>query len=332
MAGDEDTLLDSTEEPARGRNEEQEQHRASRLLLPRRVVSPIRGIALRLGVALSCLVITTALVWFGRDGYTDSADGEVSLLDALYYATVTLSTTGYGDISPVSDSARLINVLIITPLRFLFLIVLVGTVLETLAERTRLEWRQQKWKEKKMDGHTVVVGFGVKGRAAAQAMVDAGSSPDRVVVITPDAESASDARRMGIAVVLGDARREEVLLDAGVDRASSIIVATDSDDTSVLVTLTVKRLMPGTAKIVSAARESANAQVLRDSGAQGVIVTAEAAGRLLALQLQSPHAGDLWRTCWTPAADWNSSSGRWDARSLASARWNWRRPARSCWP
>ncbi len=37
-----------------------------------------------------------------RDGYNDSADGELSVLDALYYTTVTLSTTGYGDITPVT--------------------------------------------------------------------------------------------------------------------------------------------------------------------------------------------------------------------------------------
>ena len=55
---------------------------------------------------------------------TDGVGG-VSLLDAAYYATVTLSTTGYGDITPVCDSSRLANVFVITPLRFLFLIVLV---------------------------------------------------------------------------------------------------------------------------------------------------------------------------------------------------------------
>ena len=61
---------------------------------------------------------------------------------------MTLSTTGYGDVVPVSDSARLINTLVVTPLRVLFLLVLVGTTLEVLAERTRTEWRQERWRSK----------------------------------------------------------------------------------------------------------------------------------------------------------------------------------------
>ena len=49
-----------------------------------------------------------------------------------YYATVSLSTTGYGDITPVSPGARLVNILVVTPLRILFLLILIGTTLEAL--------------------------------------------------------------------------------------------------------------------------------------------------------------------------------------------------------
>ena len=252
----------------------------------------MRLLAFRLMIALSCIATTTLLVYLERDGYNDAADGSVSALDAAYYATVTLSTTGYGDIAPYSDVARITNIFVITPLRFLFLIVLVGTALETLTRRTREEWRAQKWRRKVHD-HTLVIGFGVKGRAAAQAVIDAGTPPERLVVVAADPESATEAKRLGLACVLGDGRREDVLIDAGIDRCHQVIIATNSDDTSVLVALIARRLAPAGTKIVSAARESASAQVLRDSGADGVIVTAEAAGRLLSMQLMSPNAGDL---------------------------------------
>ena len=264
----------------------------ARLQLPSNQRSPVRLLTVRVAIALMCVVATTAVVWIEREGYNDSSDGEMSLLDCAYYATVTLSTTGYGDVTPYSDTARLTNIIFITPLRFLFLIVLVGTALETLTTRTRAEWRAQKWRRKVQD-HTLLIGFGVKGRAAATAVIDAGTPPSRIVAITADVESATEARRMGLASVIGDGRREDVLLDAGIDRASQVIIATNSDDTSVLVTLAARRLSPPGTKIVSAARESTNAQILRDSGADGVIVTAEAAGRLLSLQLLSPSAGDL---------------------------------------
>ena len=84
----------------------------------------------------------------------------------------------------------------------------------------------------------------------------------------------------GCVGVLGDARREEVLRQAAVPNAHRIIVAADRDDTSVLVTLTCRRLAP-TATIAAAAREEQNIAVLRQGGADVVIPTAESAGRLL---------------------------------------------------
>ncbi|WP_368857614.1 potassium channel family protein [Streptomyces sp. GbtcB7] len=82
-----------------------------RVRLPRKVVErPIRQVVKRLAMALFVLAATAFIVWVDRDGYHDNAGDGVDFLDSLYYATVTLSTTGYGDITPVSDAARLTNI------------------------------------------------------------------------------------------------------------------------------------------------------------------------------------------------------------------------------
>lgn len=142
-----------------------------RVKLPRKVVEhPIRQVTKRLSMALVVLLATALIVYADRDGYKDNGGGGLTLLDAFYYATVTLSTTGYGDITPASDAARLTNILIITPLRVLFLIILVGTTLEALTERTREEWRLNRWRSTLRD-HTVVIGFGTKGRSAIRTSV-----------------------------------------------------------------------------------------------------------------------------------------------------------------
>lgn len=120
-----------------------------RVELPKKVVDrPIRQVTKRVLLALLVLVATAFIVYVDHDGYNDNSDGAVDLLDAFYYATVTLSTTGYGDITPVSDAARLTNIFVITPLRVLFLIILVGTTLEVLTERTREEWRLNRWSQR----------------------------------------------------------------------------------------------------------------------------------------------------------------------------------------
>ncbi|MEU7409392.1 potassium channel family protein [Streptomyces sp. NPDC042638] len=261
-----------------------------RVKLPRKVVErPIRQVVQRLIMALVVLVATAFVVYVDHDGYHDNSDGSVDLLDAFYYATVTLSTTGYGDITPVSDGARLTNIFVITPLRVLFLIILVGTTLEVLTERTREEWRLNRWRSTLRD-HTVVIGFGTKGRSAIQTVCATGLRKEQVVVVDPSSKAVDAATAEGYAGVMGDATRSEVLKRAEVHKARQIIIAPQRDDTSVLVTLTARQLNRS-AKIVAAVREEENAPLLKQSGADAVITSSGAAGRLLGLSVLSPAAG-----------------------------------------
>ncbi|MEV0775123.1 potassium channel family protein [Streptomyces sp. NPDC050433] len=263
-----------------------------RVKLPRRIVDrPLRQVSKRLLMALGVLATTVFIVWIDRAGYHDNADDSVDFLDAVYYATVTLSTTGYGDVVPYSDSARLINVVLITPLRVLFLIILVGTTLEVLTERTREEWRLNRWRSNLRD-HTIIVGFGTKGRSAMQTLCATGLKKDQIVIVDPSAKVIEAANADGFVGVIGDATRSDVLLRAELQRARQIVIATQRDDTAVLVALTARQLNRG-AKIVAAVREEENAPLLRQSGADAVITSASAAGRLLGLSVLSPAAGTV---------------------------------------
>lgn len=265
---------------------------ARRIKLPKRIVErPLRQVSRRLLMALTVMALTVLIVWLDRGGYHDNANEKVDFLDCVYYATVTLSTTGYGDIVPHSDSARLVNILLITPLRVLFLIILVGTTLEVLTERTREEWRLNRWR-KNLREHTVVVGFGTKGRSALKTLLATGLSKEQVVIVDPSAKVIDTANAEGFTGVVGDATRSEVLLRAELQKARQIIIATQRDDTAVLVTLTARQLNRG-AKIVAAVREEENAPLLRQSGADAVITSASAAGRLLGLSVLSPSAGTV---------------------------------------
>ncbi|AKL66976.1 NAD-binding protein [Streptomyces goshikiensis] len=265
---------------------------ARRVKMPKRVVEkPLRQVTKRLLMALFVMFLTVMLVWVDRSGYHDNANGSVDFLDCVYYATVTLSTTGYGDIVPYSDSARLINILLITPLRVLFLIILVGTTLEVLTERTREEWRLNRWRKNLRD-HTVVVGFGTKGRSALHTLLATGLRKEQVVIVDPSAKVIDIANAEGFTGVVGDATRSDVLLRAELQKARQIVIATQRDDTAVLVTLTARQLNRG-AKIVAAVREEENAPLLKQSGADAVITSASAAGRLLGLSVLSPSAGTV---------------------------------------
>ena len=244
-------------------------------------------------MAIGILVGTVLLVYFDRDGYVDGNDptNTLSLLDSFYYTTVTLSTTGYGDIAPVSDQARLVNAIVITPARIAFLVLLIGTTLEVLASQGREMIRVSRWR-KKMDQHVVVVGYGTKGRSAIDTLVSNGYQREAIVVVDPSAVAVSDGNRDQLVVIAGDATRRGVLRQAGVEKATHVIITTDRDDSNVLVTLTVRQLNPD-AWIVAAVREHENVPLMRQSGANSVITSSDAVGRLLGLSSMSPMLGSV---------------------------------------
>lgn len=254
-------------------------------------VDPLRQFGKRVVIAIGVLIAAALLVWLDRDGYNDDVDGRVSLLDAFYYTTVSLSTTGYGDISPVTPQSRLINIVFITPLRVMFLIILIGTTLETLTARSREQMRLNRWRKKLRD-HTVVIGYGVKGRSAVATLLANEISAESVVVVDPNPAAIAEANHAGLVAVHGDGTRADVLRRAHVPTARSIIISTARDDAAVLTTLTCRQLNPD-AEIIVSVREADNVNLVRQSGANEIVTSSDAVGRILGLATVSPALGHV---------------------------------------
>ena len=254
--------------------------------LPSEAPSPLGTLGRRLALAVGIITFVALVAYVGRDGYRDADEDPVTLLDAFYYASVSATTTGYGDITPVSDGARLATTLLITPARVLFLILLVGTTVEALAGSSREAIQQRLWRRSLRD-HTIVCGFGTKGRNAIATLRARGVARDRIVVVDDNLDAVEEARRAGFAVIHGSSTRMAVLQEAGVADAASIIVAPNDDAAAVLTTLTAREHNKG-ATIVAAVREAENRHLLHESGADSAIVTSGAAGRLLGLATHSP--------------------------------------------
>jgi len=261
------------------------------VVLPGEERGPLRKILGRLAIALTLIAFVAAVTYAGRGGYLDPEDGQISLLDAFYYSTVSITTTGYGDIRPVSDGARLATTILVTPARVLFLILLVGTTLEILAERSREAYRLARWRRRLKD-HTIVCGYGAKGRSAVRTLISKGIGPDQIVVIEPDAEARTRATADGLAVVADSAATQAALLEAGIREASALVVAADRDDTAVLIALTARELN-AEATIVASVREEENVHLLHQSGADAAITSSGAAGRLLGLSTQTPQVTEV---------------------------------------
>ena len=264
----------------------------SMVSMPRPRVRPLRELGKRALLALLLLMVSTFIVWLDRGSYVDNIrhDG-VSFIDALYYSTVTMTTTGYGDITPLAPHARLLNAILITPMRVGFLVLLVGTTIAVLADEGSRAIRDLQWRQK-MRNHVVVIGYGTKGRSAINTLRRHGEPDDRIVVIDSSDVAVSEANLDGLAAFLGDGTRRDLLRRAEVSKARKIIICLSRDDAAILTTLTARQLNPG-ASIVVSVREKDNVALVRQSGATSVVTSSDTVGRLLGLSAVGPELGAI---------------------------------------
>ncbi len=134
---------------------------------------------------------------------------------------------------------------------------------------------------------------------------------------SPVRSALEAANTCGLVTVHGNGTRSDVLRLAGVARARAVVIATNRDDAAVLIALTARELAPK-AHIVAAVRERENVHLLRQSGANSVVVSSETAGRLLGMAITIPAVVELVEDLLTPEAGLASRNGRWNpTRSVA---------------
>jgi voltage-gated potassium channel len=253
-------------------------------------IRPWAQFGIRMAIMFGMIIFIVAFHWFERDALKDQIDGHISFADVIYFTMISATTTGYGDVVPVTERARLFDALIVTPIRVFFLLLLAGTAYTFIIKRTWNRWLM-KLIQKNLRGHVLIAGFGVSNDKALEELLQRGTPAKRIVVIDNNREALDRASECGVAVLLGDAARDETLRAAHVDRAAALLVSTGRDDSNILVVLTARKLAPEV-KISVTIRESDNEDIARQAGADTVINPVSFSGLLLASSLQGPYRAD----------------------------------------
>lgn len=251
---------------------------------------PVTQFAIRMAIMAGMIIFIVAFLWFERDSLRDNIDGHISFSDVIYFTMISATTTGYGDIVPVTDRARLFDALIVTPIRVFFLLLLAGTAYTFIIKRTWNRWLM-KLIQKNLRDHILIAGFGVSNDKALEELLKRGTPARRIVVIDNNQAALDRASECGVAVLQGDAARDETLLAAHVDRAAALLVSTGRDDSNILVVLTARKLSPHL-KISTTIRETDNEDIARQAGADTVINPVSFSGLLLASSLEGPHRAE----------------------------------------
>jgi voltage-gated potassium channel len=225
------------------------------------------------------------MVVLGTAGYMFIEDWP--LLDALFMTAITMSTIGYGETRPLSPEGRvftigLIIIGVVTASYALTYAVQLFTSREFLKQ---LRDHRRRRELDKICNHCIICGFGRMGRTLAREL----KRRDLPMIVLDLNEAAiEECYQLGIPAIEGNAADEWVLHEAGIDRASALVAAANSDAENVFIVLTARGLNPNL-QIITRCNSEGSVPKLEKAGANTVISPYATAGRRIAQMLAHPN-------------------------------------------
>ena len=208
----------------------------------------------------------------GSTGYYILFEGRPGILDCMYMTVISLTSVGYGEVLPVSQSrgAQIFTMILIT---FGMGIILYGiSTLTALLIEGELSGiiKKRKMQDliKKLKGHYIVCGGGKTGRHALAELI---KNREQVVLIETDEANIAQCNESGsLLFIKGDATDDKNLMSAGIERAAGVIVCLESDKDTLFVTMSA-RMLNKDARIISSMNKRELAPKLKKAGANGVV-------------------------------------------------------------
>ncbi len=214
-----------------------------------------------------------------------------SIRDSLYVSAQTVTTVGYGDLTPATRNGRLFSTF--------FMLAGVGVVLYALTStvqaivqseliatfgRRRLSRRMSK-----LRNHFIICGSGRVGSHLVKALQ---GSSESFIVIENDPERVAELTELGVTVLVRDATLEESLREAHVEHARGLAACLPDDADNVYVVLTARHLNPNMHIVARAVEEQAEPKLIR-AGANRVVAPTIIGGHRMAMALTKPAVDDF---------------------------------------
>ena len=214
-----------------------------------------------------------------------------TLADSLYVTVQTLTTVGYGDMTPRDGRGRLFAVIVMM-VGAGGVALAVSTIVQSVVQSELLLTFGQRRLTRKMSqlhDHFIICG---SGRVGSHLVRDILRTNETFVVIEKDQQRAAEFSRRGLNVLVNDATLEDALRDAGVERARGLAACLPDDADNVYVVLTARDLNPHLRIVARAAEEQAEAKLLR-AGANRVIAPTIIGGHRMAIALTKPAVSEF---------------------------------------
>ncbi|QHI38743.1 Voltage-gated potassium channel Kch [Kordia antarctica] len=226
-------------------------------------------------LALSLLVIVFTI---GVMGFHIISD--MSWIDAIYMTTITITTVGFGEVVPLDQNARLFTVCLIIVSVFV-LAYAISVITEYIISRSTLRniiHRKTLKKIRSMENHIIICGFGRNGRQASEKLR---AHDQEFIIIEKDRDVIERYEDVETYFIEGNASDDEILLKAGIEKASSLITALPSDADNLFVVLSARQINKELL-IISRASQETSYKKLKLAGADNVIMPDRIGGEHMA--------------------------------------------------
>jgi voltage-gated potassium channel len=211
-----------------------------------------------------------------------------SILDSLYVTVQTVTTVGFGDLTPRTLVGRAFSTVFMMLGVGIVLYALTSTV-QTIVHSELFSRYGHSRKMSKLRDHFIICGA---GRVGSHLIRSLRSFEGTLLVIESDQTRAEALMDAGVAVLLRDATLEESLIEAGVEHARGLASCLADDADNVYVVLTARDLNPGIHIVARAAAEQAESKLIR-AGANRVVAPTIIGGHRMAMALTKPAVGDF---------------------------------------
>ena len=226
------------------------------------------------------------VILLGTTGYV--VIEQVGWFDAFYMTAITLATVGFQEVWKMSDLGHLWTIFIMFSGIGIFFII-AGHIAQQAVELKRYRRFRMAKQIKKLHDHFILCGYGRMGQAIAKELQNAGKN---FVVIEKDIDKSSTLMQHDILLIEGDATQDEVLLEAGIERATTLIGVLKDDQDNLFLPLPARSLKSDLFILTRATAPSSIPKMTR-AGADNVINPYEAAGTKLARQAMAPGVVDF---------------------------------------
>jgi voltage-gated potassium channel len=235
------------------------------------------------------MVIFPAIIAIGSIGFR-LVEGW-NWADSLYMSIITVFTVGFTEVRPLSQQGELFTIVLILlglgGITYTFSAVTNYVVAGEL--RSFLRGHRMRRYIDSLSHHYVVCGYGEMGRQVSKELHREGKT---LVVLDIEAAAVEQAQDDGLFALQGDAGLDSVLVQAGIERASGLVVATNDDASNLLVVLSARGFRSDLPIVARANLEEVRDKLLR-SGATGVLFPQGVAGRRMAQMLLHPEISDF---------------------------------------